>query len=108
MSKASALEDAMHLHLRAYSLTAGMEREHRFDPTRRWRFDFAWPEKRVAIEVEGGIWTSGRHTSAVGWIGDAEKYNRATILGWRILRVATNHIKSGEAVQWARELLGAA
>lgn len=101
----STLEPLMLLHLKADKLTAGMEREFRFDAKRRWRFDFAWPAQKVALEVEGGIWTSGRHTTATGWLADAEKYNRAVILGWRVLRVAVNQVKSGEASQWVRELL---
>lgn len=60
--------------------------EHRFDPARRWRFDYAWPAARVALEVEGGVWTGGRHTRGKGFLADIEKYNRATVLGWRILR----------------------
>ncbi len=96
----------MLLHLKADKLTDGMVREHRFDTNRRWRFDFAWPDKMVALEVEGGIWSGGRHTTATGWLHDAEKYNRATILGWRVLRVAVNQIKSGDAARWVRELLG--
>ncbi len=107
MAQKSALEEAMYLHLRAHKMIDGLEREFRFDPKRRWRFDFAWPARLLALEVEGGIWTSGRHTSAVGWLADAEKYNRATILGWRVLRVATNQVHSGDAVQWVREAMAA-
>ncbi len=60
--------------------------EYRFAPPRRWRFDYAWPEARIAVEVEGGAWVGGRHTRAGGFIADMEKYNRAAVLGWRILR----------------------
>ena len=66
------------------------EREYKFHPERKWRFDFAWPEKMIAIECEGGIWSGGRHTRGIGFINDCEKYNEATILGWRILRVTTS------------------
>ncbi|MGL5914018.1 MAG: hypothetical protein ACRCZB_07615 [Bacteroidales bacterium] len=61
--------------------------EHKFHPTRRWRFDFAIIEQKIAIEVEGGVWTNGRHTRGKGFIGDMEKYNTATAMGWRVLRV---------------------
>lgn len=90
----------MALHLRALKLDAGMVREHRFHPKRRWKFDFAWPAQRVALETEGGVWTGGRHTTGTGFIADAEKYNTATVLGWRVFRVAPCHVKSGEAAQW--------
>jgi hypothetical protein len=62
------------------------EAEHRFAAPRRWRFDFAWPAYRVALEVEGGVWTGGRHTSGAGFVRDMEKYNAAGGLGWIVLR----------------------
>jgi hypothetical protein len=60
--------------------------EHRFHATRKWRFDWAWPEYRIALEEEGGVWTGGRHTRPMGFLKDMEKYNEAAALGWRILR----------------------
>jgi very-short-patch-repair endonuclease len=55
---------------------------------RFWRFDFAWPEHKVALEVDGGIWLKGggRHTRGAGWLKDTEKLNTAASLGWRLLR----------------------
>ena len=65
-----------------------MVREHLFDVNnkRKWRFDFAWPEIMVALEVEGGVYVRGRHTSPSGFIKDLDKYNAATVQGWRVLR----------------------
>ena len=60
--------------------------EYRFSPPRRWRFDFAIPSEKIAIEIEGGVFTGGRHTRGVGYLKDIEKYNTATSLGWRVLR----------------------
>ena len=60
--------------------------EHRFHPTRRWRFDYAYPELMIAIEIEGGVHVIGRHVRAQGYIGDCEKYNTAQIMGWIVLR----------------------
>jgi very-short-patch-repair endonuclease len=60
--------------------------EYRFDPTRRWRADYAWPEHKLALEVEGGVWTNGRHTRGAGFLNDMSKYNRLACLGWRLLR----------------------
>lgn len=70
------------------------EREHKFDATRRWRFDFAWPDKMLALEVEGGVWTGGRHTRGAGFLRDIEKYNRAACLGWRLLRTTPDKLIS--------------
>lgn len=75
------------------------EREHRFHPVRKWRLDFAWPAQQLAVEVEGGVWTGGRHTRGAGFVKDMEKYNQATLLGWRVLRVTPADIKSGKAVE---------
>jgi hypothetical protein len=70
------------------------ETERRFHPTRLWRFDYAWPEQKVALEVEGGIWSKGRHTRGRGYIGDMEKYNEAALHGWLVLRVAPQQLMS--------------
>lgn len=67
------------------------EREHRFHPTRKWRFDFAWPSHKLAVEVEGG---GGRHHSFAGHHADCDKYNEAVRLGWRVMRFTGKHIKS--------------
>lgn len=99
----SALEATLALHIRASKLTEP-EREWRFCE-RRWRFDFAWPEKKLAVECEGGVWTNGRHTRGSGFVKDLEKYNRATVLGWRVLRFASEHIQSGQAIQTIQEAL---
>lgn len=84
------------------------EREYRFAPPRRWRFDFAWPEHKTACEVEGGMWVNGRHNRPAGFAADLEKYNTATILGWRVLRVCADDIKSGMALEWINQLHGMA
>lgn len=61
--------------------------EYKFHPTRRWRFDFAYPDLMLAIEVEGGIWVGGRHIHPVGFEKDCEKYNEATKMGWKVFRI---------------------
>jgi len=74
-------------------------REFRFSPAQLWRFDFAIPDKMIAVEVEGGVWTGGRHVQPLGFIGDCRKYNEATILGWRVLRYTTSMVFTGEAIK---------
>ncbi len=70
------------------------EKEYKFHPTRRWRFDYAIPEHKIALEVEGGVWTGGRHTSPKGFLNDMEKYNTATMMGWRVLRTTPKELYS--------------
>lgn len=53
---------------------------------RLWRMDYAFPDAKVAVEVEGGTWTGGRHTTGSGFKKDAEKYNTAASLGWLVLK----------------------
>lgn len=73
-------------------------REVRFHPVRMWRFDCAWPERKVAVECEGGAWSNGRHTRGSGYIADMEKYNEATLLGWRVFRFTPQQIRHGVAL----------
>jgi very-short-patch-repair endonuclease len=58
-----------------------------------WRFDAAWIKERVYVELEGGVYSGGRHVRGAGFTGDAEKYNAATILGWRGLRFTSQMLK---------------
>ena len=76
-----------------------------FCPTRRWRFDFAWPEFKVALEIEGGTWVQGRHSRGAGMAKDAEKYNTAALMGWLVIRVTADQIKSGQALGWIEDAL---
>jgi very-short-patch-repair endonuclease len=68
--------------------------ELRFHPERMWRFDFAFEEQKIAIELEGGIWNNGAHTRGSHFNSDCEKYNEATILGWKVLRYTTDTIQN--------------
>lgn len=82
--------------------------EYRVVPDRRWRFDFAWPAYRLALEVEGGVWIRGRHTRPSGYLKDVEKYNRAALEGWRVLRATPQDVRSGAAAQLVQACLAGA
>lgn len=79
--------------------------EYRFHVERLWRFDFCWPEHKVALEVEGGVWKRGRHNRPKGFIADCEKYNAAAADGWRVFRYPTEQVSSGRAAQEVAEVL---
>ena len=81
------------------------EREYRFHDTRKWRFDFAYPDKQIAIEVEGGVYKNGRHTRGKGFTNDCEKYNAATELGWRVFRYTTAMVNQGLAIEQLKRVL---
>ncbi len=76
-------------------------REYRFAPPRRFRFDFAWPSLRIAMEIDGGIWTRGRHTRGAGVERDMEKLNLAAVNGWRVLRFSPRMVLDGSALTTA-------
>ena len=81
--------------------------EFEFNPERKWRFDFAWPEHRLAMEIEGGIWTGGRHTSPKGFFADMEKKNAAALKGWRILYLTPKAVGTVLMVQLVKDALTA-
>lgn len=83
----------------------GFEKEFTFHPSRKWRFDYAWPKRKVAVEVEGAVWVQGRHTRGSGYVKDMEKYNEAAILGWRLIRVTPEMVRNGEALNYIERAL---
>lgn len=70
--------------------------EYRFHPERRWRLDFAWPERKIALEVEGGVWVYGRHNHPRGFLRDMEKYNELAAMGWRLIRLTPQQVRAIE------------
>lgn len=86
----------------------GWVREHRFAPPRRYRFDFAFVEERLALEVEGLTGgAGGRHQRVTGFMSDCEKYLLAATHGWTVIRVPASWIKKGGRRVWKPELLEA-
>jgi hypothetical protein len=77
--------------------------EYRFCPSRRFAFDRAWPEAKVALEVDGGIWTQGRHVRGAGYLKDLEKFALAFVGGWWVLRVPWKWIEDGTAEKYLRQ-----
>jgi len=77
-------------------------KEHLFHPVRKWRFDYAIIDLKIAVEVEGGVHTGGRHTRGVGFENDMEKYNSATSLGWRLIRVVPSKLMTENTLELIR------
>lgn len=71
------------------------EREYRFHAMRKWRFDFAWPVAKIAVEIDGGTWGGGRHSRGAGYAADCEKLNNAALMGWCVIRLTPAMIDDG-------------
>lgn len=95
----SALERTLAFQIRARGLPTP-ERELVFHPDRRWRLDFAWPDMMVAVELQGGTYTKGRHTRGAALSGEYEKLNEAQRLGWMVLLFDTKAVQKGEAIAY--------
>ena len=78
--------------------------KHAYRRGRAWRFDAAWPDRMLAVELEGGVHVRGRHVTGTGYEADLVKYNGATILGWRVLRVSARHLADGQATEWLEQM----
>jgi hypothetical protein len=78
--------------------------EYRFHPKRKWRFDFAWPASRIAVEINGGVWVQGRHNRGKGYLADLEKMNAAQAAGWRVGQFTPQ--QTAEMVAWLEEVFG--
>tara|TARA_R100001460_G_scaffold32059_2_gene63045 strand:- start:146 stop:532 length:387 start_codon:yes stop_codon:yes gene_type:complete len=104
-SAGSKGEEALAAQLLAAGV--GFEREQTLIPKRRFRFDFLITGSDLVIEVEGGTWSGGRHTSGAGFRSDCYKYNLALELGYRVLRYTTDMVTKGEAIAQILNILGA-
>jgi very-short-patch-repair endonuclease len=82
-----------------------VELEHKFNPQRKWAFDMAIPSIKLAIEIEGAVWTNGRHTRGKGFLNDIEKYNNAAINGWTVLRFTHSNHSNREIIDTVMKLL---
>ena len=100
--KKSKGEESLAILLRHHGIS--FIREVRFHKVRRWRFDFViCAIKKIAVEVEGGTFSGGRHTRPMGYAKDLEKYNTATLMGWSVLRYTTAQIDN-QAIKEIRGL----
>ena len=113
----SYLEEAFAAWLNQHPDIPAPVREYQFDnpsspvktypspKPRLWRFDFAWLEQKVAVEIEGGLYRGGRHQSLEGFIKDAEKYEAALVQGWRVYRVPGPWVMQGDRWIWRAQVM---
>ena len=92
------------------------EREYRLHAIRKWRFDYAWPRWKVALEVEGGVFgftdpktgqrrSGGAHSSITGIKRDIEKYSYAAAMGWLVVRCMPTTLATGETMAFVKGAL---
>jgi len=87
------------------------QREYRFHPRRKWRFDFILQDRQTfehyytAIEIEGGLYSRGRHVRGKGYQADLDKYNAAAADGWFVFRFSTQDVLTGRAKKFLQEHL---
>ena len=79
--------------------------EYPFCEDRKWRADYALLENgaKVLIEIEGAVWTQGRHTRGSGFEKDCVKYNFAAALGYKVFRFPTGQVLRGEAKEFLKK-----
>lgn len=102
----SELENNLAIQIRGLKLPVP-EREYRFAAPRRWRFDFAFPDLKVAVECEGGSWVNGAHSRGGHFEQDCIKYSEAAIRGWKVIRATGKMIKDGTAIDLLQRALNA-
>ena len=102
----SELEELFAFQVKATGLPEP-EREAAVIPGRKFRFDFCFTEQRLLIEVNGGTFTKGAHSTGRGIARDYEKSNLAQLQGWRCLSFDGKAVKSGEAAELIRKALEA-
>ena len=100
----STLEDLFAFQATAAGLPT-FEREVMAIPGRKFRFDFCWREARLLVEINGGTFTQGGHSTGLGIRRDYEKSNLAVLAGWRVLVFDAKAVRSGEALEVVRKAL---
>lgn len=81
------------------------ETEYRFHPVRKFKFDYAFINDKLAVECEGGIYTKQAHGSITGILRDMEKYNLAASMGWRVLRFTPKQLLTFETIELIKTAL---
>lgn len=102
--KHSPLQAALEFQMKAAKLPEPVP-EYKIVPNRKFRWDYAWPDLKLAVEVNGGIWVQSGHSSGTGIARDAEKLNLAVLEGWRVLVFTKDPIKDGRALRWLTEAI---
>ena len=102
---ASELEDIFAMQLNAVGLDGYLRECKKAIPGRKFRFDFCWVKERLAVEINGGTYSKGGHSSYLGIKRDYEKGNLAVQYGWKVLQFDADMVKSGQALEFTEKML---
>ena len=105
IGNAKRVDGMFSAHLTAYGIPQPIA-EYQFHQTRKWRMDYCWPDHRVFLEVDGAVWTGGRHTRGAGWAKDTEKLNQAALYGYRHLRCQPRELCTEKTMLLIKTTLG--
>jgi very-short-patch-repair endonuclease len=94
----SDLEVSFRRQAKTAGIDKGMIQEYRFHPVRKWRMDFAWPDRKVALEIDGGTWSSGGHVRGAYYEETCVKLNEAALASWQVYRVTNHMVEDGRAL----------
>ena len=96
-------EDMLALQMDALGIT--YEREVKVIPGRQFRWDFKLKGTALLIEVQGGIWQKGGHSTGRGISRDCQKQTLAALYGWHVMLFTTKMIEDGEAIGYVEKYL---
>ncbi len=104
-SKRSRWEKTFEFQLKYHEIPPHIS-QFKFHETRKWAVDFAWPNHRIIVEIEGGIWIKGGagHSHPISIERDIEKYNQVSLYGYRLFRFTDKEIRSGAAINLLKEV----
>jgi very-short-patch-repair endonuclease len=101
----SEIEDTLAFQFQVYGLSP--LRQYQFHPKRKYRADFALPEKKLIVEVNGGTWMKkSGHNTGIGIQRDYEKSNCAQMMGYTYLQYTRKEVDSGSAIFEILRFLG--
>lgn len=79
--------------------------EFKWHPTRKFRADYAWPEHRVLLELQGGVYTFGKHGRGSGIVKDMEKVSEASALGWLTIQILPKDLMSVKTTNYVKQAI---
>ena len=94
--KRSPQKEWLELNLQYWANEKSVElaQEYKFCEERKWRFDWAFPALKIAVEYNGIMSKKSRHTTVTGYSKDMEKINAAQSLGWKVLQYTPLNFKN--------------